>query len=737
MKGTNRFLLTLLLTTIALAGILTAASGSHAQTASGNNDLSFELFGFTDEILEGPYDNVGYNFSIPANWELQPGAKVELDLEISAFAFDATGTELRPEGNILVSFNGTQLDTIRLDQNGPQTVVLDIPNEALVEPENGRYSLNLRLDSGSDCTIETDTNIRVKKSSLFTLPHRFTAPPTDLTLFPRPFYQRSFDPDVATVVIPAEPSLAELQAAYTVMAGLSRLSSGNIVLDMTTADQLPENLRLYKNLIFVAQPEGFEQISEVEFPTQLTEDGFRAAGANVGDGLIQMAGSPWNTEGVVLLVSGENDEAIIKASRALSTGNLQVSRRRNLAVVADVQPERSVAQGAAEVRTFAQLGYGQRVLSGLARDSIFTQFNIPFGVAPDPTEPIYLDLQFLHASVLDYGRSGLTISLNENLIGSIVFSEESTRLAQTRIPIPAAAIRPGVNDIRIEANLQPTNICSAQNQDDLWVAIRSESTLTIPLVEAPAISYEVKQLSDFTAPFTYDYTLGATTIVIPRNDLPTWQVGAQLAAFLGDRANAPIIDFELAYADDVSPELRQSSHLLIVGRPSTLAIIEELNEDLPVAIEPNTDDLAESVLPVTYRLPRNANLGYLELMPAPWDNRFTILTVMGRTEEGVQSAANALITSRLRGQLNSNFATVVDTQIAALNTALFDNLQAPAPAQGETAADNSETQTASSANPESRPSWLYPALVGSVVLMGIVILIALVTNLRGRFARKS
>ncbi len=737
MKRTNRFLWTLLLTTIALASILTAASGSHAQTAVGNDDLSFELFGFSDEILQGPYDNVGYNFSIPANWQLQPGAKVELDLEISAFAFDATGTEIRPEGDILVSFNGTQLDTIRLDQNGAQTIVLDIPNEALIEPDNGRYSLDLRLDSGSDCTIETDTTIRIKNSSIFTLPHDFTTPPTDLTLFPRPFYQRSFDPDVATVVIPSEPSLAELQAAYTVMAGLSRLSSGNIALDMTTADQLPENLRLYKNLIFVAQPDGFDQISEVEFPTQLTEDGFRAAGANEGDGLIQIAGSPWNTDGVVLLVSGENDEAIIKASRALSTGNLQVSRRRNLAVVADVQPERSLAQGAAEIRTFAQLGYGQRILSGLARDSIFTQFNIPFGVAPDPTEPIYLDLQFLHASVLDYGRSGLTISLNENLIGSVVFSEESTRLAQTRIPIPAAAIRPGVNDIRIEANLQPTNICSAQNPNDLWVAIRSESALTIPLIEAPAASYEVSQLRDFTAPFTYDYTLGATTIVIPRNDLPTWQVGAQLAAFLGDRANAPIIDFDLAYADDISPELRQSSHLLIVGRPSTLAIIEELNADLPVAVEPDTDDLAENVLPVTYRLPRNANLGYLQLMPAPWDNRFSILSVMGRTEEGVQAAANALITSNLRGQLNSNFATVVDSQVAALNTALFDNLQAPAAVPGDTTTANAEGQTPPTVNPESRPSWLYPALIGSVVLMGVVILIALVTNLRSRFARKS
>jgi hypothetical protein len=75
-------------------------------------------------------------------------------------------------------------------------------------------------------------------------------------------------------------------------------------------------------------------------------------------------------------------------------------------------------------------------------------------------------------------------------------------------------------------------------------------------------------------------------------------------------------------------------------------------------------------MPVAYRLPAGTDIGYLELLPSPWNESRTILAVLGSTPTGLQWSARALVDPALRSQLAGNFAVVNDLQVLSADTRL-------------------------------------------------------------------
>lgn len=725
-----------LLVLITLLGLLWAGGATrplHAQTIITRDEITFAQFGLNTQTMEGPFDTARYFFSLPANWRLSTGVKLNLDLEINAIVRDTAGNERPPRGRIQVLFDGKAVETIRITENGRQIINLDVPNDALEPSADGRFSIELNLDSGDDCELESETTVTIYDSSVLVLPHSLGAPQLDLSLLPRPFYQRSFEPDEVTIVIPDAPSTADLQAALTLTAGFGNLSSGKMIVNLALAGELPANPRDTKNLIFIGQPGDYPQLDEVDFSVPVSADGFAAAGAQENDGLLQLALSPWNEAGVVLLVSGQTDEALIKAAQAVSTATVQVSRRRNVAIVSSVRADRFVGIVSETERTLAQLGYGELLLQGLGRDEQVVRFFIPFGQVP--SAETYLDLDYLHAAILDYALSGITLRLNDNLIGSLLLDETSTQLSNTRIPFPQAALRPGLNELRIESNLVPRDSCAGQNQEDLWFSIRPESSLFIPLEDGSTASQQLSSLQAFPDPFVYESTLAETAIVLPQADPLAWRTAARLAFYLGDQANSPLVDLTVAFANNVPDALRLNHHLLVVGQPIQLPILADLGEALPVAFEPESNNVQENQLPITYRLPRNASVGYVELVVAPWNPTRTVIVVAGRTAEGLDYAADALIQSGLRRQMAGDFASVVETQVLALNSRSMVN--APVSPLVQPVDGNLVDETGEITNPTTgAPDWVYPAMLGSVGLMGVVVVFVILRQVWRFFRRR-
>jgi len=155
---------------------------------------------------------------------------------------------------------------------------------------------------------------------------------------------------------------------------------------------------------------------------------------------------------------------------------------------------------------------------------------------------------------------------------------------------------------------------------------------------------------------------------------------------------------------------------------------------------------------VRSRILPDTSFGYLESISAPWNRNWSILTVLGSTDQGLGWAGAALTTNQLRNQLNGSLAiidnehisvgdlelappmvqnpeqelTVEDTVDEGAVSEEVIQLEPVASATAELVISDSVILAAQmseiSGPPDAgRPDWLLPALMASISLMVIIV----------------
>jgi cellulose synthase operon protein B len=646
----------------------------HAQgTAAGEEAVSFARLGKPEYSLRGPFDAAYVDFSLPADWELRGGASLQLHLALfvagtsSAEGTPTAGAGRAFGGTLQVQLNNITLGTVLLDQGGERAITIPISSTALLAPrEDGRHVLSMLLDTHEPCGSEQFTTLVIRPSSSLALPHRAVAPPTDLALLPRPIYQRAFQPDTATVVVPDAPTDGELQAALAVAAGFGRMTDGRLMLSLVPIGRLTDDMRDNAHLIFVGKPAAFPILDAARLPAPAQGSGFEAPGMSDGDGVVQMAVSPWNTSKVLLIAGGSDDSAVIKAAQAIGSGAIRTGDAADLALVAAVQPQATA--GVIKVdRTLADLGYGVQNMYGLGGQYAGYRFDIPTGQAIDGDA--YIDLVFVHSAMLDYDQSSVTVSLNNEPIASVRLDDTSTRLGSTRVTLPGSAMQAGSNQLTFRADLLPRVTCVDPRGSGLWMSIRPETMLHLPLGPAPASEItQTIDLSRYPAPFTARPNFGGLAFVLAAEDPASWHVAADIAFDLGRQSQGAPLDLVVVVGDTVPEQVRKERDLLLIGRPSTLPLIGELRSTLPAPFEPDADVATEPGVQVAYRMQPGTSIGYLELLPAPWSAERTVLAVLGSTDEGLGWAGAALTMPRLRSQVSGNLVVIDGEQVESRDT---------------------------------------------------------------------
>ena len=645
-------LLIILLTLISLLSLPIMQVNAQPEIISSfqvSGQATQDLITFTqleqEEItLTGPYDGISILFGLPADWRLTEGAEIELFLDVS-FNTTVSTTEVPiiSGGLMTVQFNAVTVDILSLTQIGEGSFRLSIPVSALESTRNdGKMELSLLLDAGFSCDYDQQMIVIVHQNSYLNLPHQSIAPDTNLVNFPSPIYKDSVFQDSALIVIPDQPSSAELQSVLTVAAGLGNITKNSIALDLATASEITPEQLANNHLILVGKSQALPLRGELELPLSVGSAGFEMPGGNQDDGVIAMVNSSWSTAHAVLVVSGNTDEGVVKAAQALSTSVLRPNRLPNLAIIDAVQ-SRPLPSSQPADQTLADLGYETELIEGRGLVVLSYDFFIPPGwtVASDA----YFQLVYAHSALLNFDRSGLVISLNGSPIGSAQLTDvtASNTKNQITIDLPASEVVPGINTIDIEADLLPIDNCSTPNLQALWATIWSDSVLHLPLLLAPMDPISTFDLANFPSPFTFNPALSDTAFVLPRNDRDAWHSAVRIAQYLGDQGNAPVVTLKSFYGDELAEDERANYNFLILGRATQLPIVDELNDRLPAPFIENSDIAQENNMQVIFRFPPETPQGYLQLLTSPWNNEHVIVAALGNTVQGVKWSGSALI----------------------------------------------------------------------------------------------
>src|SRR6266498_194351 len=737
----SAWMLASLLSSLVFTAVGAAPAAQTATPAGDQAVIRFDMIGLSDVILRGPYATLTTRFGLPVNWAFPQGGSLQLIITSNLIADTSQAVV---DGKFIgatlnVTFDKKEIATIPLLQGPNVSYDVPIPPTAFASPyDDGRHVLTLFLDAGYDCNDSTrHTSIVVSSASHFGIPYTEQTPTLDLTSLPRPIFQRdSIFPVNTAIVVPDAPTVQEMQAALTTAASFGRMSGGDMNVSLVPMSQLTPEMRTESQLIFVGKSSALSLLQGVALPSPIQSNKFATAGLQADDGVVQLAVSPWNTGRAMLVVAGNSDAGVVKAAQAVSNQNLQTIGNHDLALIADVSPFANTLSDSVipkDTRTFAELGYSILSMSGVGRSDSFVRFTIPPGYAA--AEDSYLDMTFNHSGLLDFTRSGLTVFMNGNSIGSVQLSKDTASTTTQRIRIPVSSLATGTNELQFEVDLAPLSQCSLLDFGNLWLSILPESILHLPLQPATAGTTTLRDLSSYPYPFISDPTLSNLGFVLSKNNPSAWNTATQIAYQLGRESAGALFNMGVAYDGAVSDDVKNNRNLIVIGLPSETKLLADINDSLPAPFEKGTNVAVIKGQQVSYRFPTNTDLGYLELLNSPWNADRMILAVVGSTPAGVTQAGTALTNAGLLSRIKGNFVLVNGETLSIADTRTGLGLAGVGDAanvapQASVAATPVPQTTVPTSLFATETGWI-PMVVGGLLLMILVIgIIAAITRRR-------
>lgn len=783
-------------------------------TISGEIPSTFEIslaeLGYNEQVLNSPYETIEYSLRLPEGWNLREGSSFELNFSYTYDRLEVSEAETSPSllGDITVVVDGeTQtVFTIREPQLKDFRLSIALPSSLLNDPTRIVHSIRVVLDASLICDVPHRASLIIHPTSFFSLKYDQLPVIPDLARYPRPFYQRAFEPDQVRFVLPAQLTEMDLTGAAAVAAKLGDLTYGLIIsgtTDLELINRLEAGEVPREHLIVIGKPESNRMILELNqlglLPVPLRErqlslssqgaasivpDGILSytltltntgqkelsdlslvdmlpayarvltcssscsqavdgevnwaiSSLGVGevfsytlelrlsevitdsvventvvlrdaesnplnvntlttrvssaplpesgqslsvsgesgyfalqakraiseqDGIVQELVSPWDETRAILIITGLNDEAVYKASQAMSFQSNFPGLQGPFALVREVHlmsglsPER---QGT-DV-SFSDLGYDDRVLRRLS-EKIDYDFGIPLDWRL--TEAAYLELHFNHSQLIDYERSFLSVLFNDKPIATVALSDENALDGILKVALPLSSARPGGrNRISVQVKMRPLDVCAGV---DVWLRIGSESLLHLDHKQQSSYSLDLKF---YPQPFDRRSDLADVLFALPAEPrLEEWEEALRLIAGIGDAVGGPDFMPAVMLGDTRTEEELSDYHLILIGRASRNPILQRINAQLPQPFLPGSDLIQQKLDEVVLRLPPDLSLGYVQLIPSPWNEERALLAGTGTTDEGVGWAIRALTHGSLSWQLKGNLALIRDTSIKSLDT---------------------------------------------------------------------
>jgi hypothetical protein len=536
---------------------------------------------------------------------------------------------------IRVTLNSAPLAVIPLSpENASRTTSRFYLQDAPLVP--GRNRLSLSLDAGASCNVRgASVDVVVYESSSFHVEYTLTQPDPDLALYPVPFFERSLEIEPVYVVLPENPSATDLSAAATIAAGLGKFSDGDIRLVSALDAQISSGIRDNHHLIVIGKKGANRLLDQLDLPLSLDDPTLSAE-----QGVVQQLISPWDALRMILVVTGDSDAGLSKASQALNREVDLLSMEGSVAVVRSLSPSEVLESGEQSADfTLADLGYEEAVVYGTAPHVL--DYDVYISPGTRVAEGSRFVLSFGHAATASPTNSVLDVAFNDVPVRSVLLDESNASEAVLEVPLPSWLIRPERNRIRIsiEMNLDDEDKCLFLDDQRLWTAVYSDSYFHLPVTGERV----EPSLDLFPYPFNEEPSLSSLLVVLP--DRPRqidYDLMLEVATGLGAADQGDALALDVITADLVTQEGRQDKDLLLIGLPSVHSLITELNDELPQPFRFRSNRLpsqVESVVPI--RDP-SGELGVIEELAAPWDYRRTVLVLTGTADEGLVLVSTAL-----------------------------------------------------------------------------------------------
>jgi hypothetical protein len=385
-------------------------------------------------------------------------------------------------------------------------------------------------------------------------------------------------------------------------------------------------------------------------------------GVAESDGLVQEIVSPSNSGRAAIVVTGLDEDGMLKAAQALSSDIDFLGMSGDFAIVQAAQAIPETATTSLEDISVASLGYSHQTIDNLHSEFFNYYFDLPPGW--DLNDDASLALHIAH-SVAFNDIATLDTKLNGVSVGSITLDESNANDSWIVVPLPAAASQAGSNWIQLKVSADIEDVRSYIASDRYWVTVYADTFFHLPRQKAGL----TLGLENFPEPFNSHPTLEDVVFVLPEDPTLAEIEGVlRLAHRLGMVTGGDAFWPQVALGGQPDTEPWVDQNIIAVGRPTRNAYIAAAGDDLPQPFRPGTDEIVQEIDQVVYRMPSGVSLGYVQELVSPWNEDRAMLAITGTTDEGVEWALSSLTDSDHIWRLAGNLLLVRDQDVRSMDT---------------------------------------------------------------------
>lgn len=285
-------------------------------------------------------------------------------------------------------------------------------------------------------------------------------------------------------------------------------------------------------------------------------------------------------------------------------------------ITATQEPALDVALTQSVDLTFEELGYGTLLFSesGWRRIGLY----LPRSFVPN-SDGSYLDLTISHAPPEPDKQSVIKATFNDVPLAVITLSPENAELTTYRFYLEDAPLTSGRNVLKV--SLDTGGWCSIRGAA-VDLAVHSSSSFHLEY----SLTQYAPDLALYPVPFfEQSFESDPVYVVLPENPSATdLSAAATVAAGLG-KASYGEVALNAALDTQVSADVRNSHHLILIGKRGENRLLDQL--DLPLALDDST---------------LSDEQGVIQELVSPWNPLRMILVVTGGSDEGLFKASQAL-----------------------------------------------------------------------------------------------
>lgn len=562
----------------------------------------------SDHYMAGLFPEVKEGFNI-GDWDL---LDAQLTLSLST-------TQLVQEcvSDITIAINGVRFysERIPITDGTHREIIVKIPVEHINEGYN-TLSVEgyLRTNNGYPCVddVTVASWMNIFKESFIEISYFPLQECNSIADFYTGFSSiEALENNESAVVLPTNYDNDEIDAALTIMAGISRKAIKDYQNIKLIACDTCAGAQGMKYVIYVAKTEHLPEIlSEALLNNKSIQE------YSPGMFLIQGMG-----EINVLVVTGK-DKALFDKAAAILSDSITMNQLKGKTKIIENDEDVFVRKEGAKQ-------YTKLTEEGTYFDGPFRQkhnYYINFESNRKLTYGSELALYFRYSKNLDFDHSLVSVYVNDIPIGSLKLSEARAEGDNIVLPIPTDINVVGSFTLTVAFDLETGDWCSLRESETPWAYVTNESILKLNSVEVPYYLFE-----NYPYPFISGGELNDVVFVLPDNneDIDLNMMGRFMLT-LGQYMKYNTGNLSVARATNAGD--LDGKNVITVGTYKNNPFIAGLNEELFFRFYQGGVGLMSNeklVLEATY----SGTLGTAQIIESPYSKTKNAILVMASSNK--------------------------------------------------------------------------------------------------------